>query len=38
MFETEEVKQLMDLKNFPKAGSNRMISELDLRQWESLYT
>ena len=27
----------LNQKNFPKAGSNRKISELDLRTFESLY-
>ncbi len=37
LFETNEVAQKLNQQNFPKAGSNRVISELDLRTWESLY-
>lgn len=37
MFETDEVAEKLNQKKFPKAGSNRSISEIDLRQWENLY-
>jgi hypothetical protein len=31
MFETDEVAEKLNQKKFPKAGSNRNISEIDLR-------
>ena len=37
VFETEEVQRKLAQENFPKVGSNRSISELDLRTWETLY-
>lgn len=37
VFETKEVELKLQTSNFPKAGSNRTISELDLRTWENLY-
>lgn len=37
IFETQEVAEKLNSFSFPKAGSNRLISELDLRTWENLY-
>lgn len=37
IFENDEVRELLKQQQFPKQGSNRKISEIDLRQWETLY-
>ena len=31
------MEQNLNQRHFPKSGSNRKVSELDLRTWESLY-
>lgn len=37
MFENLEVSEKLNPKRFPKFGSNRNVSEIDLRNWENLY-
>jgi len=37
IFEGNDVQHVLDQSNYPKAGSNREVSELDLRTWESLF-
>ena len=37
VFETREVEAKLNPMKFPKAGSNRSFTEIDLRTWETLY-
>jgi hypothetical protein len=37
VFETQEVEARLKQSNYPKPGSNRSLSEIDLRSWENLY-
>jgi len=37
VFETREVEVKLDPKKYPKSGSNKTLSEIDLRTWENFY-
>lgn len=37
VFETQDVANRLNQSNYPKSGSNRNLSEIDLRSWENLY-
>ena len=37
MLEEQDASKLDNSSRFPKAGSNRKISDIDLRMWEGLY-
>jgi len=37
VLEEQDMTKLEQSNHFPKAGSNRKISDIDLRMWEGLY-